>query len=104
MINFSNQYSEMRKSLIEIIFNNTDMINPNLNDFMGYINSIDYDGTLGDDIPREYKDPIIVTKIENNEVYGHPAVDGSVYYDTELIYDINDFTIETLLNLVKIIG
>lgn len=104
MINFSNQYLEMRKSLIEIIFNNADMINPNLNDFLGYINSIDYDGSLGDDIPREYKDPIIITKIENNEVYGHPAVGGSVYYNTELIYDINDFSIETLLNLVKIIG
>ena len=77
MINFNLQYSEMRKSLIEIIFNNADMINPNLNDFIGYINAIDYDGTLGDDIPREYKDPIIVTKIENNEVYGYPAVDGS---------------------------
>jgi hypothetical protein len=51
MINFSNQYLEMRKSLIEIIFNNADMINPNLNDFLGYINSIDYDGSLGDDIP-----------------------------------------------------
>lgn len=104
MINFSIQYSEMRKSLIEIIFNNADMINPNLDNFLGYINTIDYDGTLGDDIPREYKDPIIVTKIENDEVYGHPAVDDSIYYDTELIYDINDFTIETLLNLVKIIG
>ena len=104
MNNFSVQYSEMRKSLIEIIFNNADMINPNLDNFLGYINTIDYDGTLGDDIPREYKDPIIVTKIENDEVYGHPAVDESIYYDTELIYDINDFSIETLLNLVKIIG
>ena len=104
MINFSIQYLEMRKSLIEIIFNNADMINPNLDNFLGYINTIDYDGTLGDDIPREYKDPIIVTKIENDEVYGHPAVDESIYYDTELIYDINDFSIETLLNLVKIIG
>ena len=104
MNNFSVQYSEMRESLIEIIFNNADMINPNLDNFLGYINTIDYDGTLGDDIPREYKDPIIVTKIENDEVYGHPAVDESIYYDTELIYDINDFSIETLLNLVKIIG
>lgn len=103
MNNFSVQYSEMRKSLIEIIFNNADMINPNLDNFLGYINTIDYDGTLGDDIPREYKDPIIITKIENDEVYGHPAVDESIYYDTELIYDINDFSIETLLNLVKII-
>lgn len=103
MTNFSVQYSEMRKSLIEIIFNNADMINPNLDNFLGYINSIDYDDTLGDDTPREYKDPIIVTKIEDNEVYGYSAVDDSVFNDTEMIYDIEDFTIETLLNLVKII-
>lgn len=103
MTNFVAQYSEMRKSLIEIIFNNADMINPNLDNFLGYINSIDYDDTLGDDTPREYKDPIIVTKIEDNEVYGYSAVDDSVFNDTEMIYDAEDLTIETLLNLVKLI-